>query len=288
MPKTFAHIFFVRPDCNIFEGSVVDLDSDLTLTKDVNIFPEFYYAKKHCPELLVQLTQKYFNHEFMMFPSNKAESFSVKDEYINNDSYGQSWTGYKIPYGTIDTESKGVDTFSIKYHDDKNLRIYQMHKLWMDYISYEFRGKVSPKLEYMVNKIIDYATCVYYILTAQDGETIIFWTKYWGVFPIESPSSSFSYTSDNVGGVANPEMSIQYRYAWKEDFNPLSLLEFNMHSTSLGTRYVPSYQKNKLGTGYTWADPPFIETFMNNDDFSAPYTFKLRFRKPTALSSTGK
>lgn len=278
LTKTFAHVFFVRPDCNIFSGS--GSAADVKLTAELENLSEFYYAKKHSPEILRQLTMSNanYNHEFMMYPSNKARSFQISDEYITTDTYGQGLTGYKIPYGKHNVESRTAQKFSINYVDDRDLHIYNLHKLWIDYISYAYRGKIWPKEEYIMNKIIDYATCVYYILCAEDGETVIFWSKYWGVFPIEAPSSSFSYSADSAGTLNHPELSIEYQYAWKEDFNPFSLVEFNLHSSQSNHKYINNYQNQKLGTGYTWSGAPFVETFNGDDAGLLPYTFKLRFR----------
>lgn len=275
LTKSFAHVFFVRPNCNIFKDKN-------TLQPFLKENSEFYYALNHCPEMLRSLTQSFqdngrgVNHQFALYLSNKARSFEISDEYINSDTYGTALTGYKIPYGKHNIDSKNAKEFNIKYVDDRDLHIYNMHKLWTEYISLEFRGKVSPKDEYILNKILDYATCVYYFLTAEDGSTIIFWSKYWGVFPVESPSSSFSYSADSPGGVSNPELTIQYKYAFKEDFNPLTIVEFNTHCSAPFT-YINPYQEFKAGTGYTWSGPPFVET-RSDDPRENKYTFKLRFR----------
>lgn len=271
--KTFAHVFFVRPNCNIFRtGTSI-------LTKTMAELPDFYYAFKHNKLILQQLQQEYKGaptHQFMFYPSNKVRSFEVADEYILTDTYGQSRTGYKVPYGKHNVESRTADKFSCTYIDDNRLTVYHVHKLWMDYISYVYRGKIGPQQAYIINKIIDYATCVYYILCAEDGETIIFWSKYTGVFPIKAPSSSFSYTAENPGGIQKPEINIEYQYAWKEDFNPLSLVEFNEHTGNHTYQYTNSYQASKLGPASTWSGCPFIETFTgvgNGNNF----IFKLRF-----------
>lgn len=275
LSKTFAHVFFVRPDCNIFKEN----GSNYQLIPALENLPDFYYARRHCPDMLRQLTQsKYsFGHQFMLYPSNKVRSFEVADEYITTDSYGQGCTGYKIPYGKHNVESRTSDKFSITYIDDRDLHLYNMHKLWIDYISYVYRGKIVPKKSYMQNKVIDYATCLYYILCAEDGETVIFWSKYWGVFPTKAPSSSFSFTADNPGGISKPEFTIEYQYAWKEDFNPLSMVEFNEHGGNHTYKYIAPFQQNKLGPSYTWSGAPFVETF-NSTKNDTPYTFRLRFR----------
>lgn len=287
--KTFSHVFFVRPDCNIFaDGKGPSTGMKVpTLKKALDVLPEFYYAKKHSPELLSQLTQTdvAYDHEFMLYLSNKARSFELSDEYIVSDTYGPAMTGYKIPYGKDNVESRTAEKFSISYIDDRDLHVYQLHKLWTDYISYVFRGKVYPKTPYIRNKIIDYATCVYYIVCGEDGESIIFWSKYWGVFPLNAPSSAFSYSAENPGGFAKPEIKIDYQYAWKEDYNPLSLVEFNMHAniTEGKQKYIGPLLMQKVNdtdlkpyptAGKTWVGVPFIETFGKN----GAYEFKLRFK----------
>ena len=271
--KTFAHVFFVRPNCNIYRPS------SAILTKEAGALPDFYYAYKHNPLILQQLQQEFKgapNHEFMFYPSNKVRSFEVADEYITTDTYGQSRTGYKVSYGKHNIESKTADKFSCTFIDDNRLTVYHVHKLWMDYISYVYRGELAPQQVYLTHKIIDYATCVYYILCAEDGETIIFWSKYTGVFPIKSPSSSFSYTAENPGGIQKPELNIEYQYAWKEDFNPLSLVEFNEHSTNVKYAYTSSFQASKLGPASTWSGAPFIETYRGTGNGNN-FIFKLRF-----------
>lgn len=279
LSKTFAHVFFVRPDCNIYaEGSNGGLSSP-ALSDDLKNLSEYYYALKHCPEMLRELTQSKagYNHQFALYLSNKAKSFQTADEYIDTDAYGQALTGHKVAYGKSNIKSKTEGSFQIKYVDDRDLHIYHLHKLWSDYVSHVYRGKVMPNVNYIKNRILDYATCVYYILTAEDGETIIFWSKYYGVFPVTMPSSSFAYDSETR--LANPEYSVEYRFSWKEDFNPLSLIEFNTHSPTMWQwRYVNKFQPAVCGTGYTWSGIPFIETFNGDGKRNLPYTFKLRFR----------
>lgn len=154
---------------------------------------------------------------------------------------------------------------------------FHMHKVWTDYISAVYRGEMSPHLKYINNKIIDYASAVYYILCAEDNETILFWTKYYGVFPTMAPSSVLSWGKGNL--LAHPEYSIEYEYAFKEDFNPLTLVEFNEHDYGkTNFTYVPTYSHNNLGIGQPWVGAPFIET-VNGNSIERPYTLKLRFRE---------
>ena len=271
LQKGFAHVFFIRPDLNVDE---MEKDSD------------FYYAFKNSPSMTNELCQANgANHDFMLSLSNKAASFSLTDEYIDTDTYGKTFAGWKIAYGKHNVESKTAGDFSITYHDDRTLHIYHLHKLWVDYISKCYHGSISPKSEYIKNHVLDYASACYYIVTAEDGETIIFWSKYYGVFPSTIPSTQYSWAYGNV--IQDPTIEIKYQYSFKEDFNPAALTEFNTNSKvgASGEKYVPIYDPKLGHAGDAWVGAPYIELVTNNQDNSgknipdSPYTFKLRFKK---------
>lgn len=277
LSRGFPHVFFTRPDCNIF--------SDMTGTKArsrVAADPTFARALSNKKELLMSLQQvtnsavgncKFWN----MFLSNKAESFSLTDESIDKDSYGTTYRKNKVSYGKSNEESKGSGEFTVDFRDTRDLDIFQINKLWTDYISNVYVGKWYPKSRYLWQKALDYACSVYYIITAEDGETIIFWSKYYGVFPLNTPSSAYSWTSGSP--IENQKLQIQYAYSWKEDYNPQSMVEFNINSgvnSSDSVTYMETYNPHIGTVGNTWVGTPFIDT-VSYDDKS--YDFKLRFMK---------
>lgn len=276
--KGFAHVFFTRPDCNLL------LDGTLQLNSAFSADPEFNYAWKNNSDLVKQLVlDNGQSHEFMLSLSNKAASFSLSDEYINTDVYGKSYKGWQIAYGRNSVESKTAGDFSISYNDDRTLHMYTLHKLWVDYISEVYQGRKAPKPNNIRNKILDYASSCYYIITAEDGETIVFWSKYYGVFPTTVPSTHLGWAQGNT--VEPPKMDVSYKFSFKEDMNPESLIEFNMNAkvkdyiaNNGNMKYMPVYDRKLGHVGTTWVGAPYIELVTNNSDPECPYTFKLRFR----------
>ena len=272
LQKGFPHVFFVRPSCNILKNSGKDLINNLKSNE------LFAYAFNSSKEVLKQLVSSNgSNHDFMLSLSNHAASFSLSDEYINSDTYGKTYTGYKIAYGKNNIESKTAGNFDVTYNDDRNLHIYQLHRCWVEYINGVYRGEISPSNSNIMNKVIDYVGACYYFLTAEDGETIIFWSKYYGVFPTTIPSSQYSWGEGNT--INNPQLQITYNFSFKEDFNPYTIMEFNYNSRvgNNGTEYLPVYDKNLGHTGDTWVTTPFIEVVTTKDS-DCPYQYKLRFR----------
>lgn len=275
--KSYAHVFFTRPDLNILKTT----GKNIELVDSLKHNAEFFYALKHSPELLTSLVHKNGdNHDFLFLLANRVNSLQISDEYIKTDTYGDGWTGYKVPYGKHNIESRTSGTLDIGFSDDRDLHVYHLHKIWTDYINMVYRGIIKSKDEYIMKKILDYASSIYYILTAEDNETIIFWSKYYGVFPTNSPSSVTSWQKGDM--LSMPSYSVQYQYAWKRDFDPLALVEFNYHTrpnSGNKYKYLKTYIKNNLGTGPSMAGAPFIESIINKDVGSVgnPYTFKLRF-----------
>lgn len=273
LQKGFAHVFFVRPSCNILESAYAK-----ELRPELQSYESFQYTWKHFPEIVKELVElNGSGHDFMLTLSNAVASFSLNEEYINSDIYGKTYTGYKIAYGKHNIDSKTAGEFQVTFNDDRNLHIYQLIKLWADYISGAFRGTISPVTANIVNKILDYVGACYYILTAEDGETILFWSKYYGVFPTNVPTSQYSWGSGNV--ITNPQMDVTFKYSFKEDFNPQTILEFNYNSKigQNGAEYIPVYDPKLNHVGATWVGAPFIELHEPTSPTDT-YGYKLRFR----------
>ena len=258
--KGFAHVFFTRPDCNILDRN----DGAVSYVKNSN--------NALVKELTLEGNDS--GHDFMLSISNKASSFSLSDEYIESDMYGKTWNGWKIALGRNAVESRTAGEFTISYKDDRELHMYQLHKMWVDYIHNVYNGTYEPKKTYIDNHTIDYAASCYYIITAEDAETIVFWSKYYGVFPTTIPSSQYSWSSGNV--IQDPTMDVNYKFSFKEDYNPLALSELNLNShISSESSYAPVYESQLGHAGTTWVGAPYVQQVTENGS----RIYKLRLLK---------
>lgn len=222
LSKAFPRVYFTRPDINLFAGGK---DTSSLIMRDST----FRYLYNTDPDLLKSLTKDFTsNHDFNPFLSNMALSFEISDEKLETVEHGTTFTGWKIKVGrhTIGTRSAG--NFSIAYDDTNRIEVYKIHKAWVDYISKVYRGEATPLSTYIRERRLDYACSVYYFLCAEDGETVLFWSKYVGVFPTSIPSSEFTWSKNNL--INFPENTIEYDYAWKEDMDPVSLIDFNFNA----------------------------------------------------------
>lgn len=273
--RGFGHIFFVRPKCNLIESGH---GNNIKLTTSASNHELFEYVLNHNPRLIGELCSDSVtndSNDFMLSLSNFISSFSPSDEYIETDTYGRNYLGYSISYGKRNVTSKTAGSLELTFNDDRDLSIYQIIKMWVDYIDGVYSGKIMPKKLDIFNKIVDYLGALYYIITAEDGETIIFWSKYYGLYPTTSPSTQYAWGEGNV--ITNPQLSVTFNYSYKEDFNPYSILEFNKnaHIEELGTGIstLPIYDEYLTHASLKWGRTPYIQVVENSHE----YSYKLRF-----------
>ena len=294
LQKSFAHVFFVRPQCNIkMSANQNKLDEISSDNSAVAYNPNFMYAASNAPQLVHEISYDCMNQssDFSFILSNAAISFSLNDEYINTDTYGTGYTGYKVSYGKHGVESRTAGEFNVSFQDDRNMDIYHLIKLWASYIDGCYTGTFRPKSQSIIDHILDYTGAVYYILTAEDGETILFWSKYYGVYPSTIPSNQYSWSAGTL--LSHITLDVKFNYSWKEDYDIAAIAEFNYNSHlenaikskngSNTVDMVPTYNKSLGTAGRTWVGAPFIETIYENGGDNGSYgngnmKFKLRFR----------
>ena len=267
LTNTTAYIFFTRPDLNIMDSNSNSMASGIQKTP---LAPLFYYVAAKHPNICRSLTGSLSgSHDFIPILCNSARSLDITDESIKTEEHAETLTGWKIVYARHNIESKTAGTFSVKFVDDNFLSVYWLNHIWQEYMNGIFRGIIKPKQDYIRNFILDYACSVYYFLTGEDGQRLLFWSKYVGVFPTNTPSSAFSFTEESP--VRNPDFNINYAYSFKEDCNPMTLAEFNNNSSG-DFSYVPDYNDKTFKCNQTMLGPAFVDT---ND---GGQTYKIRFR----------
>lgn len=268
LSKSFAYVFFTRPDLNITNEKGTALNSQVS---NDPYFSDIWNTNRN---IVAGLTKKHsLLHSFHPFLSNVCASFEVTDEIIKTEDVGENFVGYKVIYGKNNHESLTAGTFNMTFVDDKELTIFKTNKLWTEYISKCFKGILVPKKEYKRDRILDYACSVYYFLCAEDGETIIYGHKYTGVFPTNAPASITSWSKGSH--LNTPEVTIQFAYSFRESMNLLTLAEFNLQSASLPKKAANIYNAQLGMTGNTFAGAPFVEVIQ---DASGKIKYKLRHR----------
>ena len=254
LKNTMAVLVFTRPDLNIFDSNgnktvMVAADPRSNMIVDKN---------KFAAQMLTARGPDNTSHMFNPLLSNMAQSLEIQDDSIEILDTGETFTGYKMQYSKHNIKSITAGTLSVKYKETFDTAITDTHQLWVDYMSNVYMGIFEPKRQYITDKILDYACDLYYFLLDQDGETIKFWSKYYGVFPNNVPKSTFSF--DAGSQVQFPELNVTYTYIYKEDLSPVALTEFNENAGNV-SKHVSTFN-TKIGlSGPTWVGTPFVYSF---------------------------
>lgn len=254
LTKTFAYVFFTRPDLNIASYS----DGKWSLSKQARVDTKYDYIMKNNPNTIKSLVGNGNpHHKFLVLLSNEAKSFEVSDHVLKTVEHGETYTGGKIIYGKSDHESNSAGEISIRYVDSVNLDIFKLHTIWVDYINKVYRGIFSPKREYIQNRILDYASSCYYILCGPDGSTILYWQKLTGVFPVNTGENAFSWDSGTL--LSKPEINIKYMYSMKTPMDVAQLNEINnLSGYKAGKKVKSIYSNDNCATGSTLTHAPCI------------------------------
>ena len=265
-----GYIFFTRPDLNLASSSSETSEVGLLINNMCRTHPAIVAGLQKNP----QMSGVSFDHAHKFIPilSNRCTGIDINDETLETKEVGDTYTGWKLNYGTNNIKSKAASTVTTSFLDDEQLSIYLMFKIWCEYISNVSRGIVTPRDEYVKTLQLDYANSIYYFLCAEDGQSILFWTKFTGCIPTNVPSSNFTDNYDTP--IRMPKYSITWQYAFKKDYDPYSLAEFNRLANGGDFGAAPMYDPETIRSAVTIVGCPFVKEPKNNGD---PY--RLMFMK---------
>lgn len=277
--KGFTYVFFTRPDLNILlpqaSGGGIHpqcanhTESAMTWMRNPELF-----------KLLVDSGRIGDDNNFNMLLSNAVQSFPVQDEQLNTVESGKSWNDYVAQYAESYT-GRSAGEFDVTFGEDRLYSVITLIKLWITYMdnvargawlpSYNLTGQAgtrgTPELHdsHVYTKTLDYACSAYVIRVGEDGSDILYWTKYFGVYPTNTGSSILSWNIGDPPG-NRPSPNIRFKYYFKRDLSPISLLEFN-HNARLregeDTVMFESQWNDQIGhASRPYVGTPFIQMYM--------------------------
>ena len=283
--KTFTHVFFTRPDCNLLAG-----DGSGAVAQVKN-HTESAMLWRRNPDLFKLLTDRkrcFDDNNFNMLLSNQVTSFDIQDETITASEAGKSWDEYEMSYGGEYT-GRGPGEFSCNFMETNDYSVLNLIKLWMNYIYMVKRGAwrpsydlfhdgthidISPNASHVYSKTLDYAASAYVFKIGPDGSDILYWTKYFGVFPLNTGASALSWDMNTSPG-DGAKLNIRFRYSAKSDLSPIALLSFN-DNANIQSEQDATYQED-YNPNYGHIDRPYV---------GCPF-IEMRFEDPKPLRAFG-
>lgn len=265
--KGFRHMFFNRPECYVvcMESGNIRLCEQTTYDED---FSSLYSRMPHLVQLLApayvtgsfgsrtSMNRETFKDNWNYLLSNRFLNMTVGEETLSQkETMTKSAEGYTITPG-LHLESRTGSTLSISFRDTKDLEVYEYIKAWMAYIHKRARGIFYPPFNgyayhndflgltdvkqitagidferglHPYDRALEYTTSVFDIVTNEADSKIIYWCKYYGLYPV---SVSTQLNSENNRAIAPESMitEVQFRYQYKLPGVNKSLVEFNYNS----------------------------------------------------------
>jgi len=222
-------LFFTKPDLAIFgdgDGYNPKTKLNTVLEKDPffvdlkNRYPEVLYALQSSCGSIYKEHKCPFNNLLGNMVQSNLDVPATTAEMIETPA-----NMYGVSYKYRGSSEGGDDnhTFSLEFKDTKYLPVYNFFKAYDLYEIYKHHGLITPKIEYIINKVLHDQYSIYKFILDEDMETIIFYAKYYGVKSLNLPRDVFNSTSYDNG----ISYSVDFDAAFVEDSNPLILADFN-------------------------------------------------------------
>lgn len=275
---TREYVFFTKPDLNIYRSNSTTLNTEQG-SGGVGGLPIFQSASKTIPEVLQQLQySSNTRYPFVNILSNsKKSNLELPSISAGSDiETSANLYGTTMAYRNTSFISDENFEFSMEFEDTKFLEVYMFFKLYDEYERKKIYGIVSPPTDaYVVNRILHDQMSVFKFIVGEDGETIIFFAKLYGVYPKSVPREAFSDMPED----GNLRFSVQFHATFVEDMDPLILTDFNILSRTIRSSGKPAdiYNADLAGSIGDWYSAPYIESSKSSKGPNA-IQYKLKWR----------
>lgn len=267
--KGFRHLFFTRPECYVMarnpDGVGTVLSEQAVNDED---FSSSYTRFPYISSLLspVYITGSYsdndLNSNWNFLLSNRVTGLNTSGNYkiTTDDGMQKSVEGYTVTIGK-NLDSRVGSELSVSFRDTKNLEVYEFLRMLILYIykihkgifapsynGYQYRNtflpitgeslpiqnklggtNISPIMLHPYDRALDYTCSLFDIVTNEAGTKILYWCKYYGMFPTEVSVSGLNNENDQPL-TNNMTVNATFRYQYKLECVNKTLIEFNYNA----------------------------------------------------------
>lgn len=322
--KAFRHIFITRPECYLMaNGDVPSIQvlNDDDMATCWQRFPHVIRALSPVYVTASDVLPKYANWNWLL--SNRVQGLTTGSNTINLvDSVAKTVRGATVTMGKNLATNLG-GTLDLHFNDTKYMDVYEMLRIWMLYIHKRRTGSFFPSFNgyqqsngfysagtmayhsngmsimHPYDRALDYCASIYDIVTDETGTKILYWCKYYGVFPV-NVSNSMLANDNNMPLTSEAKISATFQYQYKQENIFKNLVEFNFNAGIVdsvgnlrsevqtflrnsvpflyredgegGTSYTSDRVKNYIGAASMFTGSPYIVTKFSGA--SDPWTMR--------------
>lgn len=283
------YVFFTRPDLHLFTST-----SGGGLNEELLKLPFFEDCYDRYPHIFNFLQSSCLNDRspFITLLTNTISSpVALPDINMQRPlETGTNAYGTKIGYHGTSHPSDEDLTFTTEFTDNRYLEVFMLFKLYDEYERQKVLGWITPRTPlYTIHKILSDQISIFKIVVGEDGESILYYCKWTGCYPISVPTDSLSDMSSING---NLNISIQWHAQFFDDFDKDILQDFNTvvinHVGGIGAITSNESRDIKLFDPVTgmsngeWANYPYIAQVSSNglelDRLAKMRQYKLKWR----------
>ena len=213
------YLFFTKPDLCIYpylKDLNVGLQNQVYWLELLDKNPEILY----CLQDSLDRNGDHFNHLLENTVQSNLSIPGLSSEMVDTPTnlYG---VGYQY-HGSAEASDDSFD-FSLEFRDVKGLPVYHFFRAYEDYQVLKHHGVLETKLQYILDKILYDQYSIYKFLVDEDGETIVYYAKLYGVKSKSLPRDVF----ENVQYDNGLSYTIDFNAAFFEDMRPNIIADFN-------------------------------------------------------------
>ena len=286
---TREHLFFVKPDLHICstgtdlengygDGETIKANG-LTLNPQLNNNAYFRDLIERYPDVVKELQNSAGSNN--KDPFSHLLSFTVNSNLDLPGSDASTLDTSNTIFGTNLEYLKDAEisdenpSFSLEFVDTKRLEVYQYFKAYSMYHIARKSGIVTPPhMDYIRYKRLHNVMGIFKFLIAEDGETIVHYSYFWGVFPTSVPREAFSNQEFNDGLT----FSISFKAAFFEDSDPRILDHFNhlmLPLISDPNAYLPIVNSNYYKDTNVIGSAQGISTIGTNNEYGKSVNYEI-------------
>jgi len=252
--KAFRHIFITRPECYMMANG--DQPSYQVLNDDdmATCWMRFPHVIRSLSPVYVTsstFAPQYANWNWLL--CNRVLGLQTANNTIDLvESAVKSVHGNTVTMGkSLKTNMGG--TLSLSFRDTKYMDVFEMLRIWMLYIHKRRMGTFFPSFNgyqqvngfyqngssvfmpggystlHPYDRALDYCASIYDIVTNETGTKILYWCKYYGVYPTDLSNGMLS-NDNNAPLTSEARISATFQYQYKQENIFKNLIEFNYNA----------------------------------------------------------
>lgn len=182
------YVFFTKPDLNLFETKN-KINPDLA---NDSFFVDYFNRYRHLMRQLQYSLDKSKPYLYLLSHAI-ASSPELPDIVASESESSENLFGDKMSYRHGSQAGDVGFEFSCEFNETKHMEIYNLFKMWDYYELLKTYGVVRPpSTSYITNMEAHDKVSMYKIIVGDDNKSILFYAKYYGVYPKNIPRSTFS------------------------------------------------------------------------------------------------